>query len=71
MTRYTCLEIANKLEVDKDTANHLIRVLQELGLAQYKGERPNENRRGKGQYVYEIAPGAGKIIAAAVRKLES
>lgn len=68
--RRTADEMAELLEIDRDAMDGLLKYLRVLGLAKFRGERPNPNGRGKGAHVYEIVGGAGKMVAADLRKLE-
>lgn len=68
--RRTADEMAELLEIDRDAMDGLLKYLRILGLAKFRGERPSPSGKGKGAHVYEVVGGAGKIVAADLRKLE-
>lgn len=57
MTRYTVAEIAEALQVEKDTARGLVRFLEEIGEAQNMGTRPASAGKGRAENVYELSEG--------------
>lgn len=64
-------EIATDLDIERSAADGLVvKFLMPLGLARFRGERPNPTGRGKGQHVYEIVDGAGKEVARRLGKVE-
>lgn len=70
MTR-TAQEIADVLEIPREAADGLLKYLLTIGLARFRGERPNQSGKGKGAHVYEMAPDLGKALAAAMTRLET
>lgn len=66
--RLTTAEVAGRLGVDREVARGLIHFLVELGLAEFKGERPPETGRGKAQHVFEFVEGFEKQLADTLKK---
>lgn len=53
--RYSISDVAEKLSVEKETARGLVKFLEAKGLAEYKGDRKPENRRGALESVYSFS----------------
>jgi len=70
MRTRTTQEIADALGVPKEAAAGLVKFLQALDLAKFRGERPSPSGKGKGAHVYEIEDGAGDKVAEKVKELE-
>lgn len=68
--RRTAQEIADTLDVAREDADGLLRILKALDLVKFCGERPSPSGRGKGANVYRVVEGAGRKLAAIVKKLE-
>jgi predicted transcriptional regulator len=68
--RRTVQEIADTLDTDKATADHLVKFLEAFGLVRFRGERPSPSGKGKGAYVYEVEEAAWKRAGEMIRRLE-
>jgi len=59
----TIQEFADRLGCSREAAEGLVRFLRERDLVRFRGERPAPGRRGKGAYVYDVAPGIEAALA--------
>lgn len=65
--RYTIVDIAEKLGVEKENARGLVRYLVAEQLAQEMGVRKGE-AGGRGENVYSFVDGFEKTLAARLRR---
>ena len=69
--RRTTREIASALAVEEEAARGLVKFLLACNPPQalFRGERRPANG-GRGQFVYEIVPGAGALAQRMITRLE-
>lgn len=65
--RYTITEIAEKLDVDRESTRGLVRYLVAEGLAQEMGVRKSDGG-GRGENVYSLVDGFEKVLAGRLRR---
>ena len=68
MNRWTVLEVAERLGVEREHARGLIHLLVGLDLAKDRGARPVEGGRGRGEKVYSFVDDYEKLLTARLKR---
>ena len=68
--RYTIAEVAEKLELEREVARGLVKLLLHLELATDMGTRPHESGRGRAEAVYHFNQDFEQHVAEFLRRGE-